>query len=170
MSRASPRSRAAALLAACLALAACANTARITAAREGPIAASPRTVTLDMDERPPFGMASGAIAEAVERAGFSVRKDHARYRLALTAVAGPARAGGYLPSDTEGAPTRWIARPDRGLRGRLFGGPLLRVRMVLIDTSANRVVWRGSAMLRTTDPKAAAPRLVQELMERLARG
>jgi len=169
MNQASPRSLIAPVLTIALALAGCADKMHLTAVQKAPIAATPRTIALDQRQTPPFGITATAITAAVTRAGFTIGSPTARYQLALTAAAGPARAGSYvLPGDGSGSPI-WVGRPDKSLRARLTGGEILRVTAVLIDASSNSEVWRGTGLLRTADPARDAPELVDKLLARLPR-
>ena len=169
MSQASPRSLIAPVLTIALALTGCADKAHLTAVQKAPIARTPRTIALDQSKTPPFGIAPAAVSAAVKRAGFAIGVPNARYQLALTAAAGPARAGSYvLPGDGGGSPI-WVARPDNSLRARLTGGQILRVTAVLVDASSNSEVWRGTGLLRTADPGRDAPELVDKLLAKLPR-
>jgi hypothetical protein len=169
MSQASPRSRIAPVLTVCLVLAGCADTARVTSIQKAPIATTPRTVALDQSKALSFGVAPTAVTAAAMRAGFAIGTASPRYQLALTAAVGPSRAGSYVPPGDAGVPPIWIAHPDKSLRARLTGGQILRVTAVLIEASSNREVWRGTGLLRTSDPKADAPELVDKILAKLPR-
>jgi hypothetical protein len=151
-----------------LGLASCASTSHVTAFQEAPIAPSPRTFSLALDqgEKLPFGMSPDAVATAARRAGFTMQADTSRYRLALTAAVASSKAGSYLPGEETPRPS-WLARPDRSWRAHFTKGRTLRVTAVLVETGGNREVWRGTGTLRTADPKAAAPTLVEEVLARL---
>ena len=160
-------------LAACFGLGACASTSHITTYQEATLASPPRVLALALDqgEALPFGIARDLVAEAAARAGFVICGEaSARYRLLLTAAAGYSDMGSYLPPLETKAQPIWIARPDRSLRARFARGRVLRVTAVLIDTSMNREVWRGTGTLRTADPKGAAPELVSQVLAKLPRG
>ena len=167
-----PKLRPILAFAACLALTACASTSHVSAFQEAPIPPAPRTLALalDQDEQLPFGLSSDAVAAAAARAGFTMQGDGPRYRLALTAAAGSSDAGSYLPGAEVGARPNWVARPDRSWRTRFARGRVLRVTAVLIDTSTNREVWRGTGTLRTAEPKTAAVELVAEVLAKLPKG
>jgi hypothetical protein len=167
-----PKLRSILAFAACLALAACASTSHVSAFQEAPIPPTPRTLALALDrgEKLPFGLSSEAVAAATARAGFTMQENSPGYRLALTAAAGSSQAGSYLPSAEDKAHPRWIARPDRSWRTRFSKGRVLRVTAVLVDAGANREVWRGIGTLRTADPQAAAPGLVEEVLAKLPKG
>jgi hypothetical protein len=128
----------------------------------------PRTLALALDqqEKLPFGLSSDRVAAAAVQAGFTMQDDNPRYRLALTAAAGSSDAGSYLPGERPS----WVARPDRSWRTHFVKGRVLRVTAVLIEAGANREVWRGTGTLRTADPKAAAPALVEEVLAKLPKG
>lgn len=161
-----------AMLVACLLVGACASNSHVTAFQEAPIASGAHAVTLALQdgENLPFGVTPERIAQTVGRAGYEVRDDHALYRLALTAASGAADSGSYLPGAQDSLSHRWVGRPDRSWRARFAGGRILRVSAVLIDMQDNREVWRGTATLRTADPKAAAPELLDEVLAKLPRG
>lgn len=168
MNQASPRSLIAPVLTIALSLAGCADKVHLTAVQKA-TATAPRTIALDQSNTLSFGITPTAITAAVTRAGFAVASPNARYQLALTAAAGPARAGSYaLPGDGRGSPI-WVAHPDKSLRARLTGGQILRVTAVLIDASSNSEVWRGTGLLRTADPGRDAPELVDKLLAKLPR-
>jgi hypothetical protein len=157
--------------AACLNLAACASTSHVTAFQEAPIPSAPRTLALalDQDETLPFGLSSETVAASAARAGFTMQRDNPRYRLVLTAAAGSSDAGSYLPAAEASARPNWVARPDRSWRARFEKGRVLRVTAVLVDASTNREVWRGTGTLRTSDPRAAARELTDEVLAKLPR-
>jgi len=155
-----------------MALAGCASTPHVTAFQEHPIVAAPRSLTLAIvqDEKLPFGIAPDLVAEAAAKAGFALGGEASRYRLMLAAAAGASDAGSYLPGQDGSARSSWIARPDRNWRARFAGGHVLRITAVLIDSAANREVWRGTGTLRTSDPRAAAPELAREVLAKLPLG
>ncbi|HMI20064.1 MAG TPA: DUF4136 domain-containing protein [Sphingomonas sp.] len=163
--RTAPKLRPILTFAACLALTACASTSHVTAFQEAPIPPAPRTLALSLDqgEKLPFGLSFDSVAAAAAHAGFTMQDDNPRYRLALTAAAGSSDAGSYLPGERPS----WVARPDRSWRTRFAKGRVLRVTAVLVDAGANREVWRGTGTLRTADPRAAAPELVQQVLAKL---
>jgi hypothetical protein len=117
----------------------------------------------------PFSIALGAVADAAKKAGFTITAENPRYRLILTAAAETADAGSYIPPTEARASRFWVARPDHSLRARFAGNHILRVTAVLIDTPANREVWRGTGTLRTSHPEASAPALSSEILARLPR-
>ncbi len=150
----------------------CASTSHVTAFQEHPIDPAPRNLTLALDqgETLPFGIPPDRIAEAAAKAGFAVGGEAARYRLALSAAVAASDAGSYLPGEDSKARSNWVARPDRNWRVRFAGGHVLRITAVLIDSAANREVWRGTGTLRTSDPHAAAPDLASEVLAKLPHG
>jgi len=162
----------AAALSACILLTGCASDSHVSAFQEAPIAASPRALTLALQdgERLPFGIGADRIAAAAARAGFELREDRPSYRLTVTAAEGASDAGTYLPATRADSSHSWVARPHRDWRTRFAGGRVLRVSAVLIDMADNREVWRGTATRATADPSAAAPELVDELLAKLPRG
>jgi hypothetical protein len=166
MRRGSSRRRIGSGLAACFALAGCASAPHVTAIQQAPIAAPPRSIAFEQDALP-FGITSAAVAGAAARAGFVLSDAGPQYRLALTAAAGSSRAGSYVPPASGDGRADWLQRPDRSLRARFAGGHVLRVTAVLVDTSSNREVWRGTGLQRTADPKAAAPELVDQVLAKL---
>lgn len=153
---------------ACGMLASCASTSHVTAFQERQIAAAPRSLGLALDrgESLPFGIAPNTIATAAAKAGFMMEASAPRYRLAITAAAGAADAGSYLPATGSGTQS-WVARPDRHWRARFAGGRVLRVTAILIDSDDNREVWRGTGTLRTSDPQQAAAQLANEVLAKL---
>jgi hypothetical protein len=153
-------------LAACCVLAGCASAPHITAVQQAPIAAPPRSIAFEQDALP-FGITPAAVAGAAARAGFVLNDAKPQYRLALTAAAGSSRAGSYVPPASGDGRTDWLQRPDRSLRARFAGGRVLRVTAVLVDTSSDREVWRGTGLQRTADPKATAPELVDQVLAKL---
>ena len=158
-------------LVACLSLTACASTSHVTAFQEAPIAPAPRTLALALDpgENLPLGITRDVVDAAAGKAGFVLGGDASRYRLALTAALGASDAGSYLPPGNSASAPNWVARPDRNWRARFAGGRVLRVTAVLIDGEGNREIWRGTGLLRTSDP-GEAPELAREVLAKLPRG
>jgi hypothetical protein len=168
MMRTTPKFRPILAFAACLGLAACASTSHVTAFQEAAIPPAPRTLALALDqgEKLPFGLSADRVTAAATQAGFTMQDDRPGYRLALTAAAGSSDAGSYFPGERPS----WVARPDRSWRAHFVKGRVLRVTAVLVDAGANREVWRGTGTLRTADPRAAAPALVEEVLAKLPKG
>jgi hypothetical protein len=121
-----------------------------------------------MAEVLPFAIRRERVESALARAGFESGAP-ARYRLLLSAAAGSSRTGSFVPG-TDKIPDQWIGRPDHSLAGRIFPGNMLRVTAILVDSTTNHEVWRGTGTLRTADPAATAPQLVDQVLAKLPRG
>lgn len=159
-------------LAACLGLAGCASAPHISAYQEAMLAPAPRTLALaiEPDEALPFGIARSDLIRGAEQAGFVIGSDAPpRYRLYLTAAAGSAGAGTYLPAAETRTPPELVARSDHSLRGRVGGGGVMRITAVLVDTVVNREVWRGTGTMRSRALATAAHDLVGQLLAKLPR-
>lgn len=154
----------------CAGLAGCASTPHIATLQSAAIVPAPPTASLsiDMAEVLPFAIRRERVESALARAGFESGAP-ARYRLLLSAAAGSSRTGSFVPG-TDKIPDQWIGRPDHSLAGRIFPGNMLRVTAILVDSTTNHEVWRGTGTLRTADPAATAPQLVDQVLAKLPRG
>jgi len=162
--------RVATLLAACMVLNACADTPHIKVVQTAPINSRASGVVIDATGAVGIHVDKQAIAAAVTRAGFAPRDEGARYRLVVAAAIGSPRIGSFVPSDAPGTSPDWIAVPDHRLRARWIRGAVLRITVVLMDVASNREVWRGTGSIKTKEPDAMAPRLLDQILAGLPRG